>query len=63
MNNSQASVKSAFSTSAPSKLVPVRTVFLNIVPRKDEPPKLARSTIPFVKSAPSKFDPVEDKEY
>ena len=52
----QASVKSAFSTLAPSKLVPVRTVFVKILPFKDEPAKLARSTMPFVKSAPSNFE-------
>lgn len=32
-----ASVKSAFSRSAPSKLVPVKTALLKIAPRKDDP--------------------------
>jgi len=51
-----ASVKSAPSKSASSKVVPVKTAFVKIVPRRELPLKLARSTIAFVKSAPSKFD-------
>ena len=50
-----ASVKSAFSTFAPSKLVPVNTVFVNIAPFNDEPLNDARSTIAFEKSAFSKL--------
>jgi hypothetical protein len=50
-----ASVKSAFSTFAPSKLVPVKTAFVKIAPFKDDPLKLARSMIELVKSAPSKL--------
>jgi len=50
-----ASVKSAPSTSAPSKLVPVKTALTKRVPRSDEPLKLARSTIALEKSAPSKL--------
>jgi hypothetical protein len=50
-----ASVKSAFSTFAPSKLVPVKTALAKMVPFKLDPLKLALSTIAFVKSAPSKL--------
>ena len=53
-----ASVKSAFSTSAPAKLVPVKTAFWNTAPRKELPAKLARSTMAFEKSACSKLDSV-----
>ena len=50
-----ASVKSAFSTLAPSNDVPVRTAFLKMAPFNEDPLKLARSIIPLVKSAPSKL--------
>ena len=53
-----ASVKSAPSTSAFSKLVPVKTAFWNIAPRSEDPLKLALSTIAFEKSAPSKLDSI-----
>lgn len=52
---SAASVKSDPSTSAPTKLVPESTAFLKIAFLTDEPAKFARSTIAFVKSAPSKL--------
>ena len=42
-------------------LVPVNTVFLKIVPFKELPVKLARSTIAFEKSAPSKLDSICEK--
>ena len=50
-----ASVKSAPSTSASSKLVPVKTALVKIALRKLEPLKVARSTTAFVKSVPSKL--------
>ena len=53
-----ASEKSAFSTFAFSKLVPVNTAFLNIVPFKELPLKLARSTIALLKSAPSNVESI-----
>jgi hypothetical protein len=57
-----ASVKSAPSTFAPSKLVAVSTAFVNTAPFKLEPEKVARSTIAFVKSAPSKLLSVDSEE-
>lgn len=57
-----ASVKSAFSKSAFSNVVPVNTALINRVPRRELPLKLARSTIAFVKSAPSKFDAIEKRK-
>mmetsp|Transcript_45771 Transcript_45771/g.53566 ORF Transcript_45771/g.53566 Transcript_45771/m.53566 type:complete len:225 (+) Transcript_45771:249-923(+) len=49
------SEKSAFSTFAPSKLVPVKTALTNTAPRNVDPLKLARSITPLLKSAPSKL--------
>jgi hypothetical protein len=56
------SVKSALSTLAPSKLVPVKTALAKMVPFKLDPLKLALSTIAFVKSAPSKLLSTSHKE-
>ena len=47
------SVKSAPSTSASSKVLPVRTAFLKIAFRRLDPLNVARSTMAFVKSVPS----------
>lgn len=55
--DAHASVKSASVRSASSNEVPESTALLKIVPRKEEPLKKARSTMPFEKSAPSNLAP------